>query len=165
MHCTGKLENRLLLPETRLGAAKERTKGYTISLPRAPSKGFPLIKCSGKENGNCVKWKASQEDQNPIWKQSCIRKELPVRGGVHWKKGISSSPWNPFHGGPAPPPPAAGVPSQGSRCPGAALVLCVSSVTPGLVVHVLQQLAALVCLWFFLWQSISKKLKLLSTAV
>lgn len=60
-------ENRLLLPEMRLGAdAKERTKGYTISVPQAPSKGFPLIKYSGKENGNCVKWKASQEDQNSI---------------------------------------------------------------------------------------------------
>lgn len=59
-------KKRLLLPEMRLGVdVKESTKGYTVSVPQASSKGFPLIKRSGKESGNRVRWKASQEDQIP----------------------------------------------------------------------------------------------------
>lgn len=69
-------ENRLVLPKMSLGAnAKERTKG-TTSAPQVPSNGFPLMECLGKENGNCVNWKASQEDQNSISKQNCTQRNL-----------------------------------------------------------------------------------------
>lgn len=72
-------EIRLLLPEMRLGAkAKERTKG-TTSVPQAPSDGFPQMECLGKENGNFVNWKASQEDQNSTSKQSCTQRNLQCR--------------------------------------------------------------------------------------